>query len=651
MRKRILILFLSLCVVASGIVVMPSGCKEVKAEELEVKSYGEKEGDTWDETQQYWYAELEDGTIEITGYTGSDTEITIPSTLDGKTVTRIGNDAFQSETSNTSEVIRIAIPSGVKSIGHYAFRDCSSLTDITIPNTVTTIEDEAFDGCEALPTITIPASVTSIGTQVFRFCEILTAITVDEDNTKYATIEGNLYNKQKNILLAYAPGKADTSFTIPTGVTMIGDYAFYKCDNLTKVTIAESVTTLGKYAFSSCNGLTSITIPGNVKIIGEDAFHWCSELADIVLEEGITTIGDEAFSACYKLTEITIPASVTNLENNAFYFCTGLTGIHVSPNNTRYASDAGILYNKNKTTLILCPHGKTGEITVPQTVTSIEYDAFNGCEDNITINCVEDSAIHIYALENDIACNVTLLPRYNVTFNANGGTNLSATSVTVKANGTISSLPTVSRSGYTFLGWYTASTGGSKITTSTKITKNQTLYAQWKKNQETCKVSFNRNGGSKVSKSSVTIEKNNNIGKLPTAERKGYAFKGQYTKKSGGTKITTTYKVTKNQTLYAQWTKISKPKKVATPKLKSSKSKQFNVKYTKVSGAKGYEISYTTNKKFKSVKKVTTSKTNITIKNLKKKTTYYVKVRAYKVDSAGKKVYGDYSKVVKLKIK
>ncbi|MGN0291971.1 MAG: fibronectin type III domain-containing protein, partial [Lachnospiraceae bacterium] len=123
------------------------------------------------------------------------------------------------------------------------------------------------------------------------------------------------------------------------------------------------------------------------------------------------------------------------------------------------------------------------------------------------------------------------------------------------------------------------------------------------------------------------------------------------TAKNGGTKVTSSYKITKSQTLYAQWSKVNKPKKASTPKLSSSKSKELTVKYAKTSGAKGYEIRYSTNKKFKGAKKISTTSTKLTVKKLKKKTVYYVKIRAYKKDSTGAKIYGDYSKTVKLKIK
>lgn len=642
MKKRILALFMSLCVAVSGIMICPSAGMQAEAE---------SDGDTWDSTETYYYREVSSGQIEITGYTGSGTEIVIPSEIDGNTVVRIGDYAFYSGYSNTVDVTSIEIPDTVTSLGYYAFRDCNALTDITISDSVTTIENRAFDGCGALASITIPSSVTNIGEEVFISCSALENIIVDSANTAYASEDGNLYNKAKNTLVTYAPGKMDTSFDIPNSVVYIGNYAFCGVDALTEITIPTSVVKIGEWAFYTCEGLTDITIPGNVKTISSDAFELCYALESITLEEGITTIGDAAFASCPSLTEITIPASVTSIGDGVFGYCSELENIYVSDNSTRYADLGGILYTKDMSRLIHCPAQKTGEIDIPASVTKIDYWAFDDCED-ITLVVMEDSAAQEYAEDMGIDYRVTLLPRYTVVFNANGGSGLSTSRMQVKQNNTLNSLPTVSRSGYTFLGWYTATSGGTKITTNTVITKNMTVYAQWKKNPVTkYTVTFNKNGGYSLSKYSVTVEKNKKIGTLPTVKRKGYAFKGWYTKKTGGTKVTSSYKVTKKQTLYAQWTKITKPKKVYGLSLKSSKTKQMTVKYKKVSGAKGYEIVYATNKKFKKYKKTTTTKTNTTIKNLSKKKTYYVMVRAYKVDSAGKKVYGSYSKAAKVKTK
>lgn len=139
--------------------------------------------------------------------------------------------------------------------------------------------------------------------------------------------------------------------------------------------------------------------------------------------------------------------------------------------------------------------------------------------------------------------------------------------------------------------------------------------------------------------------------KLKNPTRKGYTFKGWYTDSKFKTKITTVKASTKkNITVYAKWSKV-KVSKATIKSAKNSSSKKIKLTLKKVSGAKGYEIRYTTDKKFKkSVKKVTSKKTTKTITKLKKGKTYYIKVRAYKLDSKGKKVYGKYSKVKKVTV-
>lgn len=168
----------------------------------------------------------------------------------------------------------------------------------------------------------------------------------------------------------------------------------------------------------------------------------------------------------------------------------------------------------------------------------------------------------------------------------------------------------------------------------------------------TYKVTFNKNGGSKVSSSSKTVVEGKKYGTLPTAERKGYTFKGWYTAKSGGSKVTSSTKVTlkANQTLYAQWTKVSAPAKVGTPTVKNVSTQKMKVSYKAVSGADGYRITYSTSSSFKNSKSVNTTSLLKTISGLQKGKTYYVKVRAYKLDSQNNKVYGSYSAQKSVKI-
>lgn len=143
---------------------------------------------------------------------------------------------------------------------------------------------------------------------------------------------------------------------------------------------------------------------------------------------------------------------------------------------------------------------------------------------------------------------------YTVNFNANGG-NVSTSSVKVTYDSTYGTLPTPTRTGYTFNGWFTADSGGTKVTASTKVklTANQTLYAQWSIIKS--EVSFNGNGVT-ISASPITVTYNSTYGTLPTPTRTGYTFKGWFTATTGGTQITASTKVTivAKQTLYAQWT-------------------------------------------------------------------------------------------------
>ncbi|MDE5781510.1 MAG: InlB B-repeat-containing protein, partial [Lachnospiraceae bacterium] len=180
------------------------------------------------------------------------------------------------------------------------------------------------------------------------------------------------------------------------------------------------------------------------------------------------------------------------------------------------------------------------------------------------------------------------------------------------------------------------------------ITADTTINAVWTANKYT--VKFNKNGGT-VSKKSKTVKYASKYGSLPTAKRKGYTFSGWYTSKTGGKKVTSSVKVStaKTHTLYARWTKV-KVAKVSIKSIKAAK-KKMTVTFKKVSGAKGYEIVYATNSKFKSAKKITTKSVKTTVTKLNSKSTIYVKVRAYKIDSTGKKVYGSYSSVKKVKIK
>ena len=327
-------------------------------------------------------------------------------------VTSIGSSAFDDCTSLTS----VTIPDSVTSIGDDAFYDCTSLTSVTIPDSVTSIGADAFYDCTSLTSVTIPDSVTSIGDSAFASCTSLTGIWVAEGNSHYSSdASGVLFNKDKTTLVQ-CPG-AFAAYAIPDNVTSIGADAFYGCTSLKSVTIPDSVTNIGADAFSHCTSLTSVTIPDSVTSIGEQAFQGCESLTSVTIPDSVTSISSYTFASCTSLTSVTIPNSVTSIGRSAFYdctsltsvtipdsvtsigdsafaSCTSLTGIWVAEGNSHYSSDAsGVLFNKDKTTLVQCP-GAFAAYAIPDSVTSIGADAFYYCT-SLTIVTIPDGVTSI----------------------------------------------------------------------------------------------------------------------------------------------------------------------------------------------------------------------------------------------------------------
>lgn len=194
-------------------------------------------------------------------------------------------------------------------------------------------------------------------------------------------------------------------------------------------------------------------------------------------------------------------------------------------------------------------------------------------------------------------------------------------------------------------GWYAVLTPGSKNISLTKVKADGTQVKPNPVTDEKVKLSYDVNGGNKLDKNSISLDKNTALGKLPQAARKGYTLKGWYTEKTGGTKVSADTKLSRNTTIYAQWKKVTVKKAAISSLIKRKQT--LLVKWRKVSGANGYEIRYSKKKSMKNAKKIAKKSTvrSCNIKGLAKNTKYYVQVRAYKKDSMGKKVYGSWSNV------
>ena len=164
---------------------------------------------------------------------------------------------------------------------------------------------------------------------------------------------------------------------VTCSVTSIGEMAFYGCLKLTSVTIGNSVTSIGRYAFCNCSKLTSVTIPNSVTSIGYQAFDSCFGLTSITIPNSVTSIGSYAFEYCSGLTSVTIPNSVTSIGEGAFSGCSGLTSVSVDAGNTVYDSRDNcnaIIETASNTLITGCK-----STIIPNSVTSIGSNAFNGC--------------------------------------------------------------------------------------------------------------------------------------------------------------------------------------------------------------------------------------------------------------------------------
>lgn len=262
---------------------------------------------------------------------------------------------------------------------------CDEESEMIIPTEidgkpVAIIEDGAFKYSKVMTSITIPESVTLIKGNPFLECEKLREIHVSPDNMNYAVIDNVLFEKNEKRLICYPCGLFVVQYTIPDGIEIIGNDAFNHCTNLTEIKIPDSVTMIEADAFRGCYNLEKINIPSSITTICKETFFGCGGLESIEIPNSVTEIEEGAFSYCDRLTRIDLPEAVMRIGKNPFWNCANLKEIVISPDNDYYSVIDNVLIEKSGQSIVCYPKGLIDEdYIVPDGIIAIGDQAFSGC--------------------------------------------------------------------------------------------------------------------------------------------------------------------------------------------------------------------------------------------------------------------------------
>ena len=472
-------------------------------------------------------------TVTITKYTGTESTVILPSTISSWPVTKIGEDAFQDNTTITS----VTIPDSVTEIGANAFAGCTNLTSVTYGGDWSKLTIQSGN----------PAVEDAVNAQLFDFEFIPnnTAVIVKKYNGTAADVTIPSHYKGKPVTMidhAAFHDSAVTSVTIPDSVTSIPGDAFAFCSQLTNISIPNSVTFIGFAAFNSCTSLKSITLPSSLSTIQSSAFYNCGNLETIRIPVSVTFIGNYAFAGCPSSMTVTYPGSKTQWDAITKGSNNDVLENHLVCNTLEAT------FTADGTTFAPAQTIDRGEKFTKPAEPPKENHTFAGWyngDEKFDFDADTTNAPNVLELVAKWDIN-----KYTVQFVSDYG---SFADQTVEHGKPIETdnltIPEVE--GFTFDGWYTDDTHTKEFDFSTPITSNTTVYAKW--TAKDYKVSFVTEHGDAPTSQNVKYNGTaNDPGEL-TAE--GYTFGGWYTDDTYTKEFDFKTPITGDTKVYAKWEK------------------------------------------------------------------------------------------------
>ena len=602
------------------------------------------------------------------------TQMTIPKTV-------VSTGYYAGAFSGCSNMDKIEIEEGMETIPEKLFEYGDGIKEIVLPNSIVDVQDCAFDGCRSLKKIVLPDSIKSFGKYVLYGCTSLEEV--------------KLPNRMER--LSHSMFENCTSLKeidIPDSVKVIDNSAFEGCTVLNEINIPRSLKTIGGSAFNGCISLDKLRLPDSTRQVRWNAFENCEALKDIIFGAGIKNIEAQTFQGCSSLESIILPYQVETIEDNAFKNCTKLRKITI-PKATTSISDSAFSYPDKMTIYgvagsyaeqyatendiaFVAQEIATEEVTLTETELTLgrntEYQLTAGLSpmdstDEVTWLSSDEkvakvdqtgkiqaiaagtAVITAKAGEKTATCKVTVnipmtsiyLNKTSIELNSIGDSyQLSASYSPSDAEGTII--------------WKSEDEGIASVDQTGKVTAvgkgTTTITASCGNVIGTCTVvSKGVSNGSEIVPSPSP---------QPSLEPKPDNQPANTPKPSLTPQLPTAGTVAQPSRTPMSIDQISKDGEngantAALVKIKGlvvKNQKKLKVKATwkKLTNVFGYQIQYAPNKKFKKAKSKTVKSSSVTLKKLKKKKTYFVRVRAYKLAN-GKKVYGKWSSVKKVKIK